>query len=81
MRSPLILIVGDFNIFSIDWEQLALWHDYFGAAANTRYARRRRGARKKIISEKNLIWDFSNKERIYTIKKNTGPRKYAGESK
>lgn len=29
--------VGDFNIFSIDWEQLALWHDYFGAAANTRF--------------------------------------------
>jgi len=29
--------VGDFNIISIDWEQLALWHDYFGAATRTRF--------------------------------------------
>ena len=29
-------LVGDFNVLSIDWEKLAMWYDYFGAAKRTR---------------------------------------------
>jgi len=29
--------VGDYNVIGVNWEQLALWHDYFGAARNTRF--------------------------------------------
>eukprot|EP00088_Acartia_fossae_P063703 TRINITY_DN7785_c0_g1_i5.p1 TRINITY_DN7785_c0_g1~~TRINITY_DN7785_c0_g1_i5.p1 ORF type:complete len:358 (-),score=46.80 TRINITY_DN7785_c0_g1_i5:28-1080(-) len=31
------LEVGKFNVFSIDWEKLAMWYDYFGAAKRTKF--------------------------------------------
>ena len=32
-----IIVVGDYNIITVDWGKLAQWYDYFGAAARTRY--------------------------------------------
>ena len=29
--------VGDYNVISVDWERLAEWTDYFGAAVRTKY--------------------------------------------
>ena len=32
----IFILVGDFNVISIDWEKLAMWYDYFGAAKRTK---------------------------------------------